>query len=40
VGIVLTGGIYFAKLMIFNREVLDTEPESGDAVDAPPKVTA
>jgi amino acid transporter len=25
-GLILVGGIYFAKMMIFNREVLDTEP--------------
>jgi hypothetical protein len=25
-GLILAGGIYFAKMMIFNREVLDTEP--------------
>jgi amino acid transporter len=26
VGLILAGGVYFAYLMIFNREVLDTEP--------------
>ena len=26
VGLILAGGVYFAKMMIFNREVLDTEP--------------
>jgi amino acid transporter len=26
VGLILVGGIYFAKMLIFNREVLDTEP--------------
>jgi amino acid transporter len=26
VGLILAGGIYFSKMMIFNREVLDTEP--------------
>jgi amino acid transporter len=33
-GLILLGGLYFAKMMIFNREVLDTEPDGGDAVDA------
>ncbi|WP_246833234.1 amino acid permease [Williamsia sp. 1138] len=33
-GLILMGGIYFAKMMIFNREVLETEPSGGDAVDA------
>jgi hypothetical protein len=28
-GLILLGGIYFAKMMIFNREVLDTEPGEG-----------
>ena len=32
-GLILAGGIYFAKMMIFNREVLDTEPSGGDAVN-------
>jgi amino acid transporter len=26
VGLILAGGVYFAKMLIFNREVLDTEP--------------
>jgi amino acid transporter len=26
VGLILAGGLYFAKMLIFNREVLDTEP--------------
>ena len=25
-GLILAGGVYFAYMMIFNREVLDTEP--------------
>jgi amino acid transporter len=33
-GLILLGGVYFAKMMIFNREVLETEPSGGDAVDA------
>jgi amino acid transporter len=33
-GLILLGGIYFAKMMIFNRDVLETEPSGGDAVDA------
>jgi amino acid transporter len=33
-GIVATGGIYFAKMMVFNREVLEVEPEGGEAVEA------
>ena len=31
--LIVAGGIYFAKMMIFNREVLDAEPAGGDAVD-------
>ena len=31
-GIVATGGLYFAKMMIFNRDVLEAEPPGGDAV--------
>jgi amino acid transporter len=34
VGLILAGGIYFAKMMIFNREALDAEPAGDDAVDA------
>jgi amino acid transporter len=34
VGLILAGGIYFAKIMIFNREALDAEPAGDDAVDA------
>jgi len=26
IGLILAGGVYFAKMLIFNREVLDTEP--------------
>jgi hypothetical protein len=26
VGLILAGAIYFAKMLIFNREVLETEP--------------
>jgi amino acid transporter len=33
-GLILAGGIYFAKMMIFNREVLEAEPASGGAVQA------
>ena len=33
-GLILAGGIYFAKMMIFNREVLDTEP--GEDIFADP----
>jgi amino acid transporter len=32
VGLILAGGVYFAKMMIFNREVLDAERARGDAV--------
>jgi amino acid transporter len=39
VGLIVAGGIYFAKMMIFNRDVLDADPESADAVGAAPKVT-
>ena len=31
VGLILAGGVYFAKMMIFNREVLETEPGAPDA---------
>ena len=34
VGLILAGGIYFAKMMIFNREVLEAEPAGGNAVEA------
>ena len=37
-GLILAGGIYFAKMMIFNREVLDTEPGE-DIFAAPAEVT-
>ena len=26
VGLVVFGGLYFAKMLVFKREVLDTEP--------------
>jgi amino acid transporter len=31
VGLIVVGGLYFAKMLIFNREVLDTEPGIPDA---------
>jgi amino acid transporter len=31
VGLILAGGVYFAKMLIFNREVLETEPGAVDA---------
>ena len=31
VGLIVVGGLYFAKMLIFNREVLDTEPGNPDA---------
>jgi hypothetical protein len=34
----LAGGVYFAYMMIFNREVLDTEP-GDDIFAAPAEVT-
>lgn len=34
VGLILAGGVYFAKMWIVNREVLDTEP-ADDAIDLP-----
>lgn len=34
IGLITAGGIYFAKMMIFDREILDTEPSGGDAVKA------
>ena len=33
VGLIVAGGLYFAKMMIVNREVLEVEPSGGDAVD-------
>jgi amino acid transporter len=30
-GLILVGGVYFAYMLIFNREVLDTEPGEGEA---------
>jgi amino acid transporter len=36
VGLILVGGVYFAYMMIFNREVLETEPEE-DVVAAVPE---
>ncbi|HEY9313702.1 APC family permease [Williamsia sp.] len=35
--LILTGGVYFAKMMIFNREVLETEPSGGAAVHVEPQ---
>ena len=35
VGLILAGGVYFAKMLIFNREVLETEP-----LDAAVEITA
>ncbi|MCU1482728.1 MAG: Amino acid transporter [Subtercola sp.] len=35
-GLVLLGALYFAKLLIFNREVLETEPDGGAAVEVEP----
>ena len=34
-GLILAGGVYFAKMMIFNREVLETEPGDDDFAAAP-----
>lgn len=31
-GLVAAGGLYFVKMMIFNRDVLETEPSGGEAV--------
>jgi amino acid transporter len=39
-GLILLGGIYFAKMMIFNREVLETEPGGGEDVEAVAEVPA
>jgi hypothetical protein len=39
-GLILAGGVYFAYMMIFHREVLDTEPESDDVVAIAPAVPA
>jgi amino acid transporter len=32
-GLILAGGVYFAKMMIVNRQVLEAEPSGGEAVD-------
>ena len=32
VGLILAGGAYFAKMLIFNREILETEPGDADAL--------
>ena len=31
VGLIVFGGLYFAKMLVFNREVLDTQPGNPDA---------
>jgi hypothetical protein len=31
VGLILAGGVYFTKMWIFNREVLETEPGEPNA---------
>nr|WP_237341999.1 amino acid permease [Williamsia soli] len=36
-GLVAAGALYFVKLMIFNRGVLETEPSGGDAVHLDPE---
>jgi amino acid transporter len=38
IGLILAGGVYFAKMLIFNREVLDTEPGQ-DIFAAAPELT-
>jgi amino acid transporter len=38
IGLILAGGVYFAKMLIFNREVLDTEP-GVDIFAAAPEAT-
>ena len=35
IGLILAGALYFAKLMIFNREVLETEPGNDEFAAAP-----
>jgi amino acid transporter len=37
-GLILAGGVYFAYMLIFHREVLDTEPGDDDTVAATPAV--
>ncbi|GAA1463637.1 APC family permease [Williamsia maris] len=32
VGLIATGGVYFAKMMLFDRDVLESEPAGGGAV--------
>ena len=32
-GLIATGGFYFAWLMIFRRSALEVEPDGGDAVE-------
>ncbi|WP_188492864.1 APC family permease [Williamsia phyllosphaerae] len=36
VGLIATGGLYFAKMMLFDRAVLDSEPGGGGAVRLDP----
>ncbi len=36
-GLVAAGGLYFVKMMIFNREVLEMEPSGGDAIHLDPE---
>jgi hypothetical protein len=38
IGLILAGGVYFTKMLIFNREVLDTEP-GVDIFAAAPEAT-
>ena len=40
VGLVLAGGVYFAFMFFFHREILDEEPGVDDAVATAPEVTA
>jgi amino acid transporter len=35
IGLILAGGVYFAKMMIFNREVLESEPGDDEFAVAP-----
>jgi amino acid transporter len=39
IGLILAGGVYFAYMMLFHREVLDIEP-GDDAIAASPEMTA
>jgi amino acid transporter len=40
IGLILAGGVYFGYMYFFHRQVLDTEPDMGDAGVPAPEATA